>query len=101
MSRTVPLPSVAHMPRYLIERRFPKGHTFPVTLPVRLPQNRVVDGRNGVVAWVHSYVTPDKRASYCLWDGPSAEAVRAVVTEEDLPAGEIVEVRLLSPYFYL
>ena len=101
MPRAAPLPSVTGMPRYLVERRFPEGHVFPVTLPIRLPESRVVDGRSGVVRWVHSYVTPDKRTSYCLWDGPSAEAVRAVVTEDGLPAGEIHEVRMLSPYFYL
>ena len=54
----------------------------------------------GGVTWVHSYVTPDGRRTYCIYDAPSPEAVRRVAARNRLPVTRIVEVRDLSPYFH-
>ena len=89
------------MPRYMIERKFPTG------VPIRPDQAgmdacREVIERNaeGGVTWVHSYVTPDGRRTYCIYDAPSPEAVRRVAARNRLPVTRIVEVRDLSPYFH-
>jgi len=89
------------MPRYLIEREFPAGLAIPVddsgaTLCRSVIQNNAEDG----VTWIHSYVTPDRRQTYCIYDGPSPEAVRRAATRNKLPISSITEVRVLNPYFY-
>jgi hypothetical protein len=52
------------------------------------------------VTWVHSYVSNDKSRSFCVYDAPSADAVRAVAQKNGLPVNTITEVRVLDPYFY-
>jgi len=89
------------MPRYLIEREFPDG--------LHIPQNdagqavcRKVGSNNAEVGvtWVHSYVTTDRRHTYCIYDGPSPEAIRRAAATNKLPITQITEVRVLDPYFY-
>jgi len=53
-----------------------------------------------VVFWVHSYVSEDKKKTYCIYDGPTPEAIRRAATRNNLPVSQIVEVRVLDPYFY-
>lgn len=89
------------MPRYLIERTFPDGLEIPMT-------GQGADACAGVVAknaergvtWVHSYVVPDKRKTFCIYDGPSPEAIRSCAVANKLPVDRITEVRVLDPYFY-
>ncbi len=49
---------------------------------------------------IHSYVTPDKKQTFCIYDGPSPEAIRKVATKNGLPIDRITEVRVLDPYFH-
>lgn len=89
------------MPRYLVERDFPGG------LQVQMDENgaraclAVVES-NAVdeVTWVHSYVSIDKKKSFCIYDGPSPEAIRRTASRNKLPIERITEVRILDPYFY-
>jgi hypothetical protein len=53
------------------------------------------------VTWVHSYVTQDKKKTFCVYDGPTPEAIRKVAERNGLPVDRISEVRVLDPYFYL
>jgi hypothetical protein len=52
------------------------------------------------VAWIHSYVTSDRHKTYCIYDGPSPEAIRPVAADNGLPVDVITEVRVLDPYLY-
>jgi hypothetical protein len=52
------------------------------------------------VTWVHSYVTPDHKQSYCIYDAPTPEAIRSVAKSNELPVDRITEVTVLDPYFY-
>lgn len=52
------------------------------------------------VTWVHSYVSLDKKKTFCIYDAPNPEAVRRVAAKNQLPVGQITEVRVLDPYFY-
>jgi hypothetical protein len=52
------------------------------------------------VTWLHSYVSPDKRRTYCVYDAPSADAIREVAHLNQLPVGSITQVTVLDPYFY-
>jgi uncharacterized protein DUF4242 len=52
------------------------------------------------VTWVHSYVTSDRKRTYCIYDAPAPEAIRRVADRNKLPVDRITEVRVLDPYFY-
>jgi hypothetical protein len=52
------------------------------------------------VTWVHSYVSADRRQTFCVYDGPNPEAIRLVAERNGLPVDDIVEVSVLDPYFY-
>src|SRR5919198_679762 len=51
------------------------------------------------VTWVHSYVSEDRRTTFCVYDGPSPEAIRAAAERNGLPVDRICQVRVLDPYF--
>jgi hypothetical protein len=89
------------MPRYLIEREFPDGLHIPMTEVGAQACASVVDA-NAVdgVTWLHSYVSPDSKRTFCIYDGPTPEAIRRTADRNNLPIGKVTEVRLLGPYFY-
>lgn len=89
------------MPRYLVERSFPEG--LGLTANDQGAQTcSVVVGNNITegVTWIHSYVTPDRKKTYCIYDGPSPESIRQVANKNGLPVDRIQEVRVLDPYFH-
>ena len=89
------------MPRYVVERVFPEGLGIPGGAKGAQLCLAVVD-RNADegVTWVHSYVSDDKRKTFCVYDGPSPEAIRKTAARNDLPVERITQVRVLDPYFY-
>lgn len=89
------------MPRFLVERTFPDGLHIPTNAQGAKTCLTVV-GTNakGGVTWVHSYVSADKRKTYCIYDGPSEAAIREAATENALPIDSITQVSVLDPYFY-
>jgi hypothetical protein len=89
------------MPRYLLERSFPEGLDIPLDEGGAKACQVVVDGNaTQGVTWVHSYVTTDKRTTFCVYDGPNPEAIRRAAEANKLPVDRITEVRVLDPYFY-
>ena len=89
------------MPRFLVERSFPTGLQIPLTddgaaACAGVIAANALDG----VTWVQSYVTPDKSRTFCVYDGPSPEAIRRTAGRNSLPIDKITEVRVLDPYFY-
>ncbi len=89
------------MPRYMVERTFPDGLQIPVNEDGAAVCLSVV-GANSEhnVTWVHSYVSDDKRKTFCVYDGPSPEAIRKAATTTGLPVDSITNVSVLDPYFY-
>jgi hypothetical protein len=89
------------MPRYLVQRTFPDGLQIPVDEQGAKTAMAVVDtNADSGVTWVHSYVSADKSTTFCVYDGPSPEAIRRVAELNKLPVDRITEVRVLDPYFY-
>lgn len=89
------------MPRYLVERTFPYGLAIPADDAGAKQCLTVVTGNaEHTVTWVHSYVSPDRTKTYCIYDGPSPEAIRMAAQTNGLPVERITEVRVLDPYFY-
>ncbi len=89
------------MPRYLVERTFPDSLLIPVNAEGVATCLAVVD-RNADegVTWIHSYVTEDKKKTFCIYDGPSPEAIRKTAAKNSLPVDRITQVSVLDPYFY-
>jgi hypothetical protein len=89
------------MSRYLVERTFADGLAIPVDDDGANALRDVVAGNaEHGVTWVHSYVNPDRTATFCIYDGPSPEAIRMAAETTGLPVDRITEVSVLDPYFY-
>lgn len=89
------------MPRYLVERTFPDGLAIPSNQHGRDTTAKVAAKNAEVgVTWVHSYVTTDNRKTYCIYDGPTEEAIRKAAERNGLPVDSITPVSVLDPYFY-
>jgi hypothetical protein len=85
------------MPRYLVQRTFPDGLQIPVDEQGAKTAMAVVDtNADSGVTWVHSYVSADKSTTFCVYDGPSPEAIRRVAELNKLPVDRITEVRVLD-----
>ena len=90
------------MPRYMVERTFPEGLEIPTTADGLATCLGVVDNNTTEqVTWVRSFVTDDHSKTFCIYDGPSPEAIRRVAGLNGLPVDVISEVRVLDPYFYV
>ena len=88
------------MPRYLIERTFPGGLALPADAQGARASRSVIDNNlDDRVTWIHSYVTPDKLRTFCIYDAPNPEAIRHAAARNGLPVDRITEVRVLDPYF--
>ncbi|MBP1683371.1 MAG: hypothetical protein H6Q27_935 [Ignavibacteriaceae bacterium] len=87
--------------RYLVERTFPDGLNIPMDqlgsdMCLAVVSNNAEDN----VTWIHSYVTMNKKKSYCIYDAPSPDAIRKSAKMNGLPVDNIIEVSVLDPYFY-
>lgn len=90
------------MARYLVTRTFQGGLEIPTDPAGAATVGTVVDNNAAEgVTWVHSYVTPDRQTTFCIYDGPDPESIRRAATRNGLPIDSISEVRVLDPYFYL
>src|SRR5215467_13927081 len=89
------------MPRYLVERTFPDTLSIPPNeAGAQRCQREVAINAEDLVTWIHSYVTPDKKKTFCIYDAPSPEAIRKAARKNHLPIDQITEVSVLDPYFY-
>jgi hypothetical protein len=89
------------MARYMVERTFAEGLGIPVSDEGAAACLSVV-GTNAElgVTWVHTYVSEDKRKTFCVYDGPNPEAIRKAAERNGLPVDSITKVSVLDPYFY-
>ncbi|HEY7492142.1 MAG TPA: DUF4242 domain-containing protein [Candidatus Tectomicrobia bacterium] len=81
------------MPLFLIERNFAEQ------LEVQRDGMAEIIRVNAEVGvhWVLSFLSTDKKKTYCLYEAPSAEAIREAAWRAHLPADAIVEVGELRP----
>jgi Protein of unknown function (DUF4242) len=76
------------MPIFMVERRF--AEEFEAGAEEIDGINRINDEEG--VRWLYSFLSADKRKTYCLYEAPSAEAIRRAASRAELPAEAIVEV---------
>ena len=81
------------MPLYLIERSFAEQLELSDD-DVRL----IVDvNADEGVRWLFSFLSADRRRTYCLYEAPTAEAIVAAAERANVPADVVVEVGSASP----
>jgi hypothetical protein len=76
------------VPLYVIERNYAE-RLEPDAAGVR--EIEEINAEEGV-RWVFSFLTADKRKSYCLYEAASPAAILAAARRAGLPADSIVEV---------
>lgn len=76
------------MPMYLIERRF--ADQLDVDEATAAGINLINDDEG--VRWLYSFLSADKRKTYCLYEAPSAEVLRRAAQRAGLPADVVVEL---------
>lgn len=87
------------MPRYLIERTFQEHFGIPGQQDSDQVRMRFIENNTlHDVVWVQSYVSPDRKKSYCIYEAPAPEALRRAALENHLPVDRIVEVDALEPF---
>jgi hypothetical protein len=57
---------------------------------------RLVNDEVGV-RWIYSFLSADRKKSYCLYEAPSAEAIREAAARAGMPADVIVAVEQFTP----
>lgn len=81
------------MPLYVIERGYAEQLDMSED-DVRLLQD--VNADEGV-RWLFSFLSADKRRSYCLYEAPSPAPLVAAARRAGIPADVITEVERVSP----
>ena len=76
------------MPVFMIERRY--ADELELTADAADGVNRI--NADEGVRWLYSFLSADKRKTYCLYEAPSAEAIRRAAARAGLPADVIVEM---------
>ncbi len=81
------------MPLYMIER------TFAEQLDLTDQDVKLIEEINADegVRWLFSFLTADRRRTYCLYEAPSPEAIIASAQRAGIPADAIVEVGPAAP----
>ncbi len=81
------------MPLYVIER------TFAEQLDLDSDDVKLIDEVNAGadVRWLFSFLSADRRRTYCLYEAPSPEAIMEAARRANMPADVITEVGLAAP----
>ena len=84
------------MPRFLIERNF--ADEVEATRDIADNIIRINDEEG--VRWLFSFLSPDKRKTYCLYEAPNPEAIRVAARRANLPADLVIEVSEIRPEMF-
>ena len=76
------------MPRFIIERNFAEQLEVNRDVITALTQVNADVG----VQWLFSFLSADKKKTYCLYEAPNAEAIREAARRLNIPADVIIEV---------
>ena len=76
------------MPLYLIERNFAEQLNVNREVATAVTQVNADAG----IQWLFSFLSADKRKSYCLYEAPNPEAIREAARKLNIPADVIIEL---------
>jgi hypothetical protein len=81
------------MPLYVIERKYAEQLELSSEGVKALEEINADEG----VRWLFSFLSADRRQSYCLYEAPSPDELIAAARRANIPADVIVEVNRISP----
>jgi hypothetical protein len=84
------------MPMYVIERAFAEQLDL-TSDDVKLIEE--VNADEGV-RWLFSFLSADRRRSYCLYEAPSPDMIVAAAKRVGIPADAVVEVNRITADMY-
>ena len=76
------------MPLFVIEREFAEELELSSDDVRRIDEVNADEG----VRWLISFLSADRRHTYCLYEAPSPDAILAAARRANVPADAIVEV---------
>lgn len=85
------------MPLYVIERNFAEQLEITREDADALKAiNLEEDAR-----WLFSFLSSDKKKTYCLYEAPNPEAIRKAAERAGIPADVIIEVSEIRPEMFV
>jgi hypothetical protein len=81
------------MPLFLIERTFAEQLQLTSDDVKLIEEINVDEGVN----WLFSFLSADRRRSYCLYEAPSPDAIIAAARRANVPADSVLEVERFVP----
>jgi hypothetical protein len=73
---------------FVIERKF--AEALDLTAEGAQDINEINDEEG--VRWLYSFLSMDRRKTYCLYEAPSVEAIRRAAVRAGIPADVVIEV---------
>jgi hypothetical protein len=85
--------TIIDVPLYMIER------TFADQLHLTDEDVKLIEDVNADegVRWLFSFLSADRRRTYCLYEAPSPDAIVAAARKNDIPADAVIEVGSAVP----
>ena len=81
------------MAKFMIERNFAEALD-----PTKDDLNQIARINDDAgVKWLFSFLSPDKRKTYCLYEAPNADAIRQAAKLANLPADVVIEGSDIGP----
>jgi len=81
------------MPLFVVEREFAEK--------LQLDDDTIADVQRVNaeldVEWLYSFLSADERKTFCIYEAPSADAIREAARRLNIPADAIVEVSEIRP----
>jgi hypothetical protein len=81
------------MPLFLVERSFAEALDLTVKDVLEI---QAVNDDTGV-RWIYSFLSPDKRKTYCLYESPTAELIMEAARRASVPVDTIIPVDQFDP----
>lgn len=81
------------MPLFLIERQFADTLQLDAGAVAAIKAVNTEAGVN----WLYSFLSADRKKTYCLYEAPSADAIREAARLNHIPADLVIEVSQLEP----
>ena len=81
------------MPRYIIERNFAEKLEIDDEAKKNIKQINDTEG----VEWIFSFLSADKRKTYCLYEAPDEDSLRRAADRLNIPADVITPVDRIDP----
>lgn len=84
------------MPRFVIERNFAEQLNITKDGATEIKQINDTEG----VEWIFSFLSADKKKTYCLYEAPDADSIRRAAERAGIPADVITMVDEVDPAMF-